>query len=83
MWSALEGSLHKKKGKVVKVKTGKTKKIHGFRMLLPIDYTKINKEGDQPYGSLMMGTSYGVDDLISSVTMEAAIINNLDNYKKP
>jgi hypothetical protein len=70
-------------GNVVKVEEGTLSSIAGFRMLMPIDYTKIGQENGQPYGTLIMGSSYGVDDLISSSTMAEALINAMQDYTKP
>jgi hypothetical protein len=74
-WSAL-GSYGAVDGYVVRVEDGmqKHKKhIAGFRLLLPVDYSKFNGK----YGSLLMRSSFGTNDLIGNPTYDAAVVNSM------
>lgn len=63
-------------GYLVKVDDG-SKKLLGatekFPVLLPIGYSKITGG----YGSLLMGSSFGADNLIASPTYDAAVITSM------
>ncbi len=78
LWNAIDRHMILgRAGQVVRVDDGAQTRIVGFRVLLPVDYSKI--QGG--YGSLLMGSSFGTNDLINSPTFDTAVINSIHGQK--
>ncbi len=76
LYNSLIEQFTERSGYLVKVDDG-SKKLLGasekFPVLLPIGYSKITGG----YGSLLMGSSFGADNLIGSPTYDAAVITSM------
>jgi hypothetical protein len=77
-WHILQQQFAGRTGELVSIESGSKAKINGdesFFALLPIDYTKVAGG----YGSLLMGGSFGVNNLIGNPTYDAGIITSIHN----